>query len=59
MNRRIVMLALAAALLSCKREIEIDYRSVAPIYVAEVELTTQWVTARLTTTYDIKGSKKN
>ncbi len=45
---------LSLFLVSCEKEISIDYHSTEPLYVAEVELTPDWISARLTTTRDVK-----
>ena len=48
---------LALLLLSaCEKEIAIDYRTTQPYYVAEVELTPEQASARVTTTRDVMSS---
>ena len=51
-----LMAGLLLLLCSCEKEIPIDYHSTEPLYVAEVELTPDWVAARVTTTRDVKQS---
>lgn len=43
-------------MVACERELSIDYRTAEPLYVAEVLLTTDEVTARVTTTRGVMQS---
>lgn len=46
-------------LASCEKEIAIDYHTTQPYYVAEVELTPEMATARITTTCDVTCTSNN
>ena len=52
-----ILLALALLLLvSCEKEIDIDYRSVEPIYVVEASVSTDGMTARVSQTQDMNDN---
>ena len=53
MQKTILYILALAACLACEKEIAIDYHSTSPIYVAEVLLTPDEATARITTTRDV------
>ena len=56
----ILLLTALVLCVACENEIAIDYHSSKPICVAEVEMTPDWVTARVTTTRDVtEASAKN
>lgn len=54
---RFAVYGLLLLLASCEKEIDIDYRTVEPHYVAEVEVKPGLAKARLTTTRAIENSK--
>ncbi len=51
------MILTVAALTACEKEIDMDYRTIEPRYVAEVEVQPGTAKARLTTTRAVKGSR--
>ena len=56
-NVRFTICCLLVLLSSCEKEIDMDYRTVEPHYVAEVEVKPGLAKARLTTTRAIENSK--
>ncbi len=56
MRRILLYVILLAACLACEKEVEIDYHSSESLYVAEVQLTPDWVTARVTRTRGVMAS---
>ena len=50
MHRYPLLLIILLTLMACERELNIDYHTVEPLYVAEMELTDHNTTARITTT---------
>ena len=56
-NVRFTIYCLLVLLSSCEKEIDMDYHTVAPHYVAEVEVKPGLAKARLTTTRAIENSK--
>ena len=57
-NLRLIPLLLMLILTaSCEKEIPLDYRTVRPIYVAEVEMTADDITARLSTTRGVEEQR--
>jgi hypothetical protein len=55
--RFLLLSLLLTVTLSCEKEIDIDYRTVSPLYVAEVELTPGLAKARITTTRAIENNQ--
>lgn len=55
-NERLILM-LAILLTACEKEIDLDYRTVAPYYVAEMEVKPGLAKARLTTTRAVKDSR--
>ena len=55
--RLLLLSLLLTATLSCEKEIDIDYRTVSPLYVAEVQLTPGLAKARITTTRAIENNQ--
>ena len=47
------------SLVSCEKEIDVDYHQVDALYVAEAELTTDGTKVRLTTTQDMNDNESN
>ena len=51
--RKLTLLLVALSLMACEKELTIDYHTTNPLYVAEIMLTPEEITARITTTQDI------
>ena len=56
MDRYPLLLIILLTLMACERELDIDYHTVEPLYVAEMELTDHHTTARITTTRPVMGT---
>lgn len=54
--RKLTLLLVALSLMACEKELTIDYHTTNPLYVAEIMLTPEEITARITTTQDIVGT---
>ena len=59
MRRVIGILLIMITLVSCEKEIDIDYHEAAPQYVVEASLTNSLATVRITQTVPMRGSKSS
>jgi hypothetical protein len=59
MRRIIKLLLITTTLVSCEKEIDIDYHEATPQYVVEASLTNSLATVRVTQTVPMKGSQSS
>lgn len=58
-KKLLLLFTLPLLFAACEKEIDVDYRQVAPMYVAEATLTQEKATVRLSTTQDVTDNDRD